>query len=140
MKKVVSEAPDGSTDDAPIILVLDDEPMIQSVVARILEREGYPVVTAATGSAALDALRTHGNRIALMIVDIKLPDMCGREFVHHATARYGERPILYFSGVDQKGRTDALHQRTIFLAKPFEAAELIDRVRALLAEPTDQPT
>ena len=115
-----------------MILVLDDEPTIQSLVARILEREGFAVVTAATGSIALDALTTYGDRIALMIVDIRLPDMCGREFVHHATARHGERPILYFSGVDQQGRTDALHQRTIFLAKPFEARDLIARVSALL--------
>jgi DNA-binding response OmpR family regulator len=132
MKRALSMASEGSAKDAPIILVLDDEPTIQSVVARILEREGFVVVTAATGSAALAALKAHGDRIALMIVDIKLPDMCGREFVHHATARHGERPILYCSGVDQQGRTDALHQRTIFLAKPFVAADLITRVYALL--------
>ena len=132
MKRAVSMASERSAKDAPIILVLDDEPTIQSLVARILERERFVVVTAATGSAALAALKAHGDRIALMIVDITLPDMCGREFVHHATARHGDRPILYFSGVDQKGRTDALHQRTIFLAKPFAAADLITRVYALL--------
>ena len=126
---------EGGRAHAPMILVLDDEPTIQSLVARILEQEGFAVVTAATGSIALDALRSYSDRIALMIVDIKLPDMCGREFVHHATARHGERPILYFSGVDQRERTDALHQRTIFLAKPFEARDLIARVAALLEPP-----
>jgi DNA-binding response OmpR family regulator len=123
-----------TAEDLPMILVLDDEEAIRSVVARLLQQVGFSIVTAATGSAALDALKTHNERIVLMIVDIKLPDMCGREFVHHATARHGERPILYFSGVDQQGRTDALHQRTIFLAKPFEGTELIARVRTLIAD------
>jgi CheY-like chemotaxis protein len=115
-----------------MILVLDDEPGIQTVLDRLLKRNGFSVVTATTGSAALDALASHSDRIALMIVDIKLPDMCGREFVHHAAARYGERPVLYFSGENRPGRTDALHQRTIFLAKPFTNDELLSRVHQLL--------
>lgn len=120
---------------AATILVLDDEPTIRSLLARLLEREGYEVLTAGTGAAALVTLGAHSERVALLVVDVKLPDMSGREFVHHATARFGERPILYVSGVDQRGRTDALHQRTIFLAKPFESVDLLTRVRELLLDP-----
>jgi len=114
------------------ILVLDDEPAIQTVVSLLLEREGFSVVTAATGASALAALATAGRAVALMIVDVNLPDMCGREFVHHATARHGERPILYLSGGHQEGRSDVLHQRTKFLAKPFDNAALIACVSELL--------
>lgn len=117
------------------ILVLDDEPAIRSLTIRLLEREGFDVLTAGSGRDALAILGRYNERIALLIVDVKLPDMSGREFVHHATARFGDRPILYVSGVDQHGRTDALHRRTIFLAKPFDSAELLHRVRVLIARP-----
>ena len=119
---------------APTILVLDDEPSLRVVLTKFLEREGFAVVAEATGSAALSTLAAQADRIALMIVDVRLPDMCGREFVHHAAARHGERPILYLSGADQEGRTDAFDQRTTFLAKPFENAELLARVHGLLQE------
>ena len=114
------------------ILVLDDEPTILVLLARILEREGYEVLTAATGNAALAALASHREGVALLVVDVKLPDMSGREFVHHAAARFGDRPILYVSGVDQRGRGDTLHQDAVFLPKPFDSAELMSRVRTLL--------
>lgn len=121
-----------STERGPTILVLDDEPALQLLLTRCLEREGFAVVTATTGKEALTALATHGGRVALMVVDIKLPDMAGWEFVHHSAARHGERPVLYLSGVDQGGRTDSLHQRTIFLAKPFANAEFLAHVHELL--------
>jgi DNA-binding response OmpR family regulator len=116
------------------ILVLDDETALQVVLTRLLEGEGFRVVTAGRGSEALATLAVHSERIAMMIVDVKLPDMCGREFVHHAAARHGERPILYLSGAEPEGRSDVLHERTTFLAKPFENAELLSRVSELLAE------
>lgn len=121
------------------ILILDDEPTILVLLARILEREGYEVLTAATGSAALAALASHSDAVALLVVDVKLPDMSGREFVHHAAARFGDRPILYVSGVDQRGRGDTLHQDSVFLPKPFDSAELMSRVRTLLVDPGEAP-
>ena len=129
--------PDGlssSAERARTILVLDDEPTIQLLLTRCLEREGFAVLTATTGSEALTILATQNERIALLVVDIKLPDMAGWEFVHHSAARHGERPVLYLSGVDQRGRTDVLHQRTAFLPKPFANAELLARVHELLKE------
>src|SRR4051812_32207546 len=123
---------DNSAPERPTILVLDDEPAIVSLLARILERGGFRVIAAADGTGALAALAARDRAVDLMVVDVKLPDMSGREFVHHAAARYGARPVLYVSGVDQRGRTDALHKRTVFLAKPFGSADLLERVRSLL--------
>ena len=117
---------------APTILVLDDDAAMRMALTRILERGGFSVVSAGTGAEALAALEAHATRVALLLVDLKLPDMFGREFVHHAVQRFGERPVLYLSGVDQEGRSDALHQRANFLGKPFNNEELLSRVRALL--------
>ncbi|MFL5612407.1 MAG: two-component system response regulator [Gemmatimonadaceae bacterium] len=123
---------DNSAPERPTILVLDDEPAIVSLLARILERGGFRVIVAADGKGALAALAARDRAVDLMVVDVKLPDMSGREFVHHAAARFGARPVLYVSGVDQRGRTDALHKRTVFLAKPFESTDVLERVRSLL--------
>lgn len=134
MERAISRCDNRSTEERRTILVLDDEPALRVVLTRLLESQGFRVVTADRGSEALATLAAHGDRIAMMIVDIKLPDMCGREFVHHAAARHGERPILYLSGVEPEGRSDFLHERTTFLAKPFENAELLSRVSELLGE------
>ena len=116
----------------PMILVLDDDAAMRMALIRILERAGFPVVSAGTGAEALAALEAQQDRVALLLVDLKLPDMFGREFVHHAVQRFGERPVLYLSGVDQEGRSDALQQRANFLGKPFNNEELLRRVRSLL--------
>ncbi|HKW46329.1 MAG TPA: response regulator [Gemmatimonadaceae bacterium] len=122
------------TKERRTILVLDDESALQLVLTRLLERAGFQVLTADTGSKALATLAAHSERIAMMIVDIKLPDMCGREFVHHAAARYGERPILYLSGVEPERRPESLYERTSFLAKPFDNAVLLSTISELLVE------
>lgn len=119
------------------ILVLDDEPTILSLLARILERAGYEVLSAVTGTAALAILAAHHREIALLVVDVKLPDMSGLDFVHRATAQYGDRPILYVSGVDHQGRGSVLPRDDAFLAKPFDSGELMSRVHTLL-RPADE--
>jgi two-component system KDP operon response regulator KdpE len=117
---------------APLILVLDDDNAMRMALTAILQRAGFRIVSAGTGAAALDAMAKQASDIALLIVDLKLPDMFGREFVHHAVTQFGERPVLYLSGVDHEGRTDALQHRANFLGKPFDTAELIKRVRSML--------
>jgi DNA-binding response OmpR family regulator len=114
------------------ILVLDDEPAICSWIARVLERAGFKVLAAETGAAALAIVAEQDVPISLFVVDVKLPDMSGREFVHHAAARCVLRPVLYISGVPRENGADAVHTSATFLAKPFEPAELTDRVHQLL--------
>lgn len=117
------------------ILVLDDEPAILMLLARILERAGYEVLTAATGAAALATLAAHHEQVALLVVDVKLPDMSGREFVQRALARVGDRPVLYVSGVDQGRQSCVLHEKARFLVKPFDSGELTSHVQTLLNDP-----
>jgi DNA-binding response OmpR family regulator len=126
--------------DRPI-LVVDDDAKIVRLVRTYLERDGFAVVTAADGPAALDAIERH--RPALVVLDLMLPELDGRAVIR-AVRRDDEAaatPILVLSArgttLDRiAGLEDGADD---YLPKPFSPAELVVRVKAILrrAGPTD---
>ena len=116
------------------ILVVDDDAKIVRLVRTYLEREGFPVVTAADGPAALDAIETH--RPALVVLDLMLPELDGRAVIR-AVRRDEDAagtPILILSArgttIDRiAGLEDGADD---YLPKPFSPAELVVRVKAIL--------
>ena len=116
------------------ILVVDDDAKIVRLVRTYLERDGFAVVTAADGPAALDAIETH--RPALVVLDLMLPELDGRAVIR-AVRRDDEAaatPILMLSArgstIDriaglEEGADD-------YLPKPFSPAELVLRVKSIL--------
>jgi DNA-binding response OmpR family regulator len=123
--------------DRPI-LVVDDDAKIVRLVRTYLEREGYRVVTASDGPAALDAIETH--EPALVVLDLMLPELDGRAVIR-AVRRDEEAattPILVLSArgttVDRiAGLEDGADD---YLPKPFSPAELVVRVKAILRRAT----
>src|SRR5207302_1129974 len=80
------------------VLVVDDEPAVRVVTKRILQRSGYAVLEAAGGVEALDALREHPGPIHLLLTDVIMPEMNGREVAQRVR---GQRPgirVVYMSG------------------------------------------
>jgi two-component system, OmpR family, response regulator BaeR len=122
--------------DAPI-LVVDDDPKIVALVRTYLERERYPVVTAADGRAALRAIETTNPR--LVVLDLMLPGLDGLAVIRRARAM-GETPILVLSARGSTGdRILGLSEGADdYLAKPFSPAELVVRVRSILRR-TERP-
>ncbi len=128
--------PDAPTEPRPErpILVVDDDAKIVRLVRTYLEREGYAVVTAADGPAALDAIETH--QPALVVLDLMLPELDGRAVVR-AVRRDDEAaatPIIILSArgttIDRiAGLEDGADD---YLPKPFSPAELVLRVRSVL--------
>jgi DNA-binding response OmpR family regulator len=119
--------------DRPI-LVVDDDAKIVRLVRTYLEREGYRVVTAADGPAALDAIETH--EPALVVLDLMLPEIDGRAVIRavRRDEESGQTPILVLSArgttVDRiAGLEDGADD---YLPKPFSPAELVVRVKAIL--------
>jgi DNA-binding response OmpR family regulator len=116
------------------ILVVDDDAKIVRLVRTYLERDGFSVVTAADGPAALDAIERH--RPALVVLDLMLPELDGRAVVR-AVRRDDEAaatPILILSArgstLDRiAGLEDGADD---YLPKPFSPAELVLRVRSIL--------
>jgi DNA-binding response OmpR family regulator len=119
--------------DRPI-LVVDDDAKIVRLVRTYLERDGFAVVTAADGPAALDAIETH--RPALVVLDLMLPELDGRAVIRavRRDEEAGTTPILVLSArgttIDRiAGLEDGADD---YLPKPFSPAELVVRVKAIL--------
>jgi DNA-binding response OmpR family regulator len=126
------------------ILVVDDDAKIVRLVRTYLERDGYRVVTASDGPAALDAIETH--RPALVVLDLMLPELDGRAVIRAVRRddEAGPTPILVLSArsstIDRiAGLEDGADD---YLPKPFSPAELVLRVRSILrrAARTPRPT
>ena len=87
------------------ILVVDDDPEIQSLVGAILELEGYQVEIAPNGAAALRAIERL--RPALVLMDVNMPFLDGRELAQELEERGVEVPIIVMTAGDQAGQTAA---------------------------------
>ena len=119
--------------DRPI-LVVDDDAKIVRLVRTYLEREGYTVVTASDGPAALDAIERH--EPALVVLDLMLPELDGRAVIRavRRDEESGATPILVLSArgstMDRiAGLADGADD---YLPKPFSPAELVLRVKSIL--------
>ena len=113
------------------ILVVDDDPKIVQLVRAYLEREGFPVITAGDGRAALDAIRERGPR--LIVLDLMLPEIDGMT-VARRVREDSDVPILMLSargGVADRilGLSEGADD---YIPKPFSPAELVVRVKAVL--------
>lgn len=114
------------------IIVVDDDEYIRELVCTLLRNEGYPVVEACDGR---DALRKLGEQpVDLCVLDVMMPHMDGFEFCRAARKYYENLPILMLTAkgeISQKIKGFDLGCDD-YLTKPFEGAELVVRVRALL--------
>ncbi len=113
------------------ILVCEDDKNIRSVVATVLETNGYQVITA--GSCAEAEMLTESYIPDLVILDLGLPDRDGTEFIRSARSHSG-MPILVLSArTDEKDKIEALDLgANDYITKPFGTGELVARVRAAL--------
>jgi DNA-binding response OmpR family regulator len=113
------------------ILVVDDEPTIVEVVELYLRREGFAVVTAADGNAALAALERQ--RPDLLILDLMLPGVSGLELTTRLRASGGPPIIMLTARGEETDRVVGLELGADdYVTKPFSPRELVARVRAVL--------
>jgi DNA-binding response OmpR family regulator len=126
--------PTAATIPSAPILVVDDDAKIVRLVRTYLERDGFSVVTASDGPAALDAIETHAP--ALVVLDLMLPELDGRAVIRAVRRddEAGRTPILVLSArsstIDRiAGLEDGADD---YLPKPFSPAELVLRVKSIL--------
>ena len=116
------------------LLLVDDEPSIVKMVGKRLEVEGYEVLVAADGQAALAKARTE--HPSLIILDLRLPKLNGYEVctMLKQDPRYQKIPILMFTAKAQEKdeKLGIACGADAYLRKPFQAQELLGRIRALL--------
>jgi two-component system KDP operon response regulator KdpE len=117
---------------APLkVLIVDDEPPIRKLLRMGLTTQGYEILEAPNGKAALELLK---NNPDLVILDLGLPDIQGLELLTLIRARHEGLPIVVLSSRgDEAGKVDALdHGADDYVTKPFGMEELLARMRAAL--------
>jgi PAS domain S-box-containing protein len=134
---------DRANTPAPIhgvtVLVVEDEPGVRGLVTAALRREGYMVLQAESGKAAIDAAARAG-RIDVLLTDIAMPGMSGIELATTLARTQQNMRVVVMSGHPPNTvAMPLLHSRVEFLAKPFTPQELRQRMYAVLGDVTDQP-
>ena len=115
------------------ILLVEDEDMVRAVAERALARQGYTVLTAENGEAALEVLAREG-RPDLLVSDVVMPSMDGPTMVRAARAEFPDLPVLFMSGyAEEQLRRSIDLDNVAFLPKPFSVQQLSDAARELLA-------
>ena len=131
-----------------IVLLVEDEPQVRGAVSRVLHRYGFTVLEGQNGLEGLDLWSERGHEIALIVSDVVMPQLGGREMVRRLRDQGGTVPVLFISGYAQGATPERLDDsgRSAFLPKPFDidvfvrmAAELIQGAPSRHAGSTPAP-
>jgi len=122
------------------ILLVEDEELVRELAVEILEQYGYAVIAAATGEEGLQICKGFDGRIDLVITDVVMPQMSGRELTEQIAALRPDTRVLYMSGYtdDAIVRHGILEEHMSFIQKPFLPEALARKTRELLDLPALQ--
>jgi CheY-like chemotaxis protein len=126
--------PQGDLEQA-LVMVVEDEAAIRGLVRRTLEGAGLVVIEAENGRQALDILALGGDPPRLVLSDVIMPELNGRELSDALADLHPSLPILFMSGYtgDEVLARSLLPETAPFIQKPFTPDELLSRVRGMLA-------
>jgi two-component system, cell cycle sensor histidine kinase and response regulator CckA len=116
------------------ILLVEDEEMVCNLVRTVLQAKGYTILEARQGDAALALFEQHQGAIDLLMTDVVMPQMSGRELAERLIALRPRMKVLFISGYtdDTVGRHGLLAADVQFLPKPFSPSMLTSKVREVL--------
>jgi CheY-like chemotaxis protein len=119
------------------ILVVEDDPDVRAYIVEVLRELDYEVLEAKDASAALELSEHKNGQIDLLLSDVVLPGLNGRELAHRIQARWPELKVLYMTGYS---RNAIVHQGRLdpgveVIQKPVTQADLASRIRAVLDDP-----
>jgi signal transduction histidine kinase/CheY-like chemotaxis protein len=128
---VIGGAPTGSGE---VILVCEDEPMVRALTVQFLRHLKYTVLGASHPGEALALCESHSGRIDLLLTDVLMPEMNGRELYRFLSRTRRDTAVLYMSGYTESGivQGGVLEADTAFLPKPFTLVQLAHAVRNVL--------
>ena len=117
-----------------LVMVVEDEPSLRTLFARMIKSLGYRVIVAANGSEALAVVEKEGLMPDLLITDVVMPGMSGRELAEHLNRRQPGLKVLFTSGYTDNAivHHGVLDSQTPFLQKPFSTGDLAARISELL--------
>ena len=123
------------------ILLVEDEPMILDIVVKMLEHQGYTVMAAATPGEAIHLAQKHAGDIHLLMTDVVMPEMNGRDLAKNLLSLYPGLKRLFMSGytADIIAHRGVLDDGVEFIQKPFSVQSLAVKVRQVLDETKKAP-
>jgi len=116
------------------ILLVEDEPTVLSLTARMLEKQEYTVKAASTPGEAIRLAREHVGEIHLLMTDVVMPEMNGRDLAKNLLSLYPDLKRLFMSGytADLIAHHGVLEDGVHFIQKPFSMKDLVAKVREVL--------
>ena len=120
------------------VLLVEDESMVRKLLSQVLAVQGYTVLEADSGPAALEVAARHPGAIDLLLTDVVMVGMSGRELAAKLVEKIPGLKVLYMSGYTDDAilRHGVLQNSAAFLGKPFSPGALVRKLRELLEEPT----
>ena len=118
----------------PHILLVDDEPLVLRTIARLLEQAGYVVFPAGTPQEAMNFAESLNGQDCLLMTDVVMPEMNGRELAQKMLALYPHLQCLFTSGYTANviAHHGVLDENVHFIQKPFSRKDLAIKVREAL--------
>jgi two-component system cell cycle sensor histidine kinase/response regulator CckA len=118
------------------VLLVEDEPVVRELAVATLREKGYTVVEAVNGEEGLRLARQHDGKIDLVLTDVVMPVMGGKEMADALRTSHPDTKVLFASGYseDAMGHHGVLRPGIVFLQKPYMTATLVRKVREVLDE------
>ncbi len=123
------------------ILVVDDEEMIRDVACMILKKGGFEVIEAKDGMDAIDKLKSHGDEIVCVLLDMMMPEMGGEEAFSEMRRIKPDIKVLLSSGYNEQTATNRFAGKGLagFIQKPYTVKGLLSKVSELLGRTSSIP-
>ncbi len=119
------------------VLLVEDDVTVRELASRMLQRLGYKTLVAVNGAQARALTESHRGTIDLLMTDIIMPDVNGKELAAEILSRRPQLRVLYVSGYTDPGlvQLDANKGTTHFISKPFSLHALARKIREVLSSP-----
>jgi signal transduction histidine kinase/CheY-like chemotaxis protein len=116
------------------ILLVEDEPAILNITSTILKKQGYTILTANTPGEAIRLASEHGDKIHLLMTDVVMPEMNGKDLAKNLQSLYPQLKCLYMSGYTSNviAHHGVLDEGVNFIQKPYSLPDLANKVRDVL--------
>lgn len=118
------------------VLVVDDEETVRAVARRMLEMTGFDVLTAKDGLEGVEVFRDQGKEIDVVLLDMSMPRLSGEEAFREMRRIQGDVKVILSSGYNEQESIDRFAGKGLagFLQKPYQKADLVDRIRQALGK------
>ena len=119
---------------AKTVLIVDDEPLVRSLLRKLLSRSGFEIIEGTDGPLALLKVRELGGNVAALVTDFDMPKMSGVQLAKAVQAEFPTIPILFLSGTHELAdEIKASVPGSTLIQKPFEPSIVIEALRKLIS-------